>query len=187
MNPVTHFLAGWAVGLPVDLSRRDRGVVVLASISPDIDALPIVIDLVQGRQRDSLELWSRFHHSAHNLAFAVAVSVACMAVAERRYATAATAFVALQLHYACDIVGSRGPDGYQWPIPYLAPFSDAWQLTVPWQWALNAWPNVLFTIILMGIMFHSAWARGFSPVGLFSLRADQALIDTLRVRFGTPR
>jgi len=27
------------------------------------------------------------------------------------------------------MLGSRGPDGYQWPIPYLSPFSSAVQLS----------------------------------------------------------
>ena len=187
MNPITHFLAGWAVGLPVDLSRRDRGLVVLASISPDVDALPILLDFAQGRRGDSLELWSRFHHSAHNIAFAAVVGLVCLALAKRRRATAALAVIAVHLHYACDIAGSRGPDGYHWPIPYLAPFSDAWQLAVPWQWALNAWPNVLITSALLALMLHTAWERGFSPAGLISTRADQALTTTLRRRFGVPR
>lgn len=187
MNPVTHFFAGWAVGLPVDLCRRDRGLVVLASISPDVDALPIFLDLAQGRNSYSLELWSRFHHSAHNIVFAVSFSLLCLLAAKRRYATAALAFVAIHVHYICDIVGSRGPDGYQWPIPYLSPFSDSWQLAVPWQWALNSWPNVAFTAVLLALTLYSAWARGFSPAGLFSSRADQAFVAMLRNRFGVPR
>lgn len=187
MNPVTHFLAGWAVGLPVDLSRRDRGLVVLASLAPDVDGLPIFIDLAQGRNTYSLELWSRFHHSAHNVLFAATFSLACLLAARRRYATAALAFAAIHVHYICDIVGSRGPDGYQWPIPYLAPFSDSWQLAVTWQWAFNAWPDLFITSVLLAITLYAAWARGFSPAALFSLRADQAFVVTLRSRFGTPR
>jgi hypothetical protein len=50
-----------------------------------------------------------------------------------------------------DLVGSRGPAGYQWPIPYLLPFSNSWHWTWKGQWALNAWPNILITIIAVSI------------------------------------
>ena len=172
--------------MPVDLGRMDRALVVLASISPDIDGLPVLLDFVRGNSADSLELWSRFHHAAHNITFAIVVSLACLFAAKRRFGTAVLAFLVIHLHYICDIIGSRGPDGYQWPIPYLMPFSNSWQLTVPWQWALNAWPNVLISAALLSITIYSAWARGYSPAGLFSLRADQAFIATLQNRFGVP-
>jgi membrane-bound metal-dependent hydrolase YbcI (DUF457 family) len=186
MNPITHFLAGWAVGLPAALSRRDRGLIVLASISPDLDAAPALIDLAKGRSLQDLELGSRFHHSAHTLVFAAAFSLACLLIARRRFVTAALAFAAINLHYLCDIAGSRGPDGYHWPIPYLMPFSPSWQLSVPWQWGLNAWPNVLITAALLALTIYFAWRRGCSPAGLLSTRADQVFTDTLRNRFGMP-
>ena len=143
MNPVTHFFVGWVAGLPADLPRRDRALLVAASVSPDIDGLPVLLDFVRHHSSDSMEFWSNFHHSLHNIVFAVAVSLACMALAKRRYITAGLAFIVVNLHYLCDMAGSRGPDGYQWPIPYLMPFSNKWQLAVPCQWELNAWPNVL--------------------------------------------
>jgi hypothetical protein len=187
MNPVTHFLVGWSAGLPVaNLTRRDRALIVLASVSPDADALPALLDLAQGHSLDSLELGSRFHHSAHNLAFAVAIGLACLVLARRRIVAASLAFVAVNLHYACDIISSRGPDGYHWPIPYLMPFSASWQLAVPWQWQLNAWPNVVITAALIMLTIYMAWVRGYSPAGLFSPRADQAFVAALRERFGIP-
>jgi inner membrane protein len=188
MSPVTHFLAGWAIGLPVQRARRDRALVVLASVAPDVDGLPVLIDFVQGRHSGSLELWSRFHHAAaHNLTFAVGFALICLLITRRRLVTAMLALLAIHLHFLCDILGSRGPDGGQWPIPYLMPFSHAWQLSVGWQWGLNAWPNFAITAVLLGLTLYAAWARGYSPVGLFSTRADQAIVATLRRRFGSPR
>lgn len=187
MNPVTHFLAGWVIGSDPSLSNHDRALVIIASVSPDVDALPILIDFAKGRSTDSLELWSRFHHSLHNVTFAVAFALVCLMITNRRYMTATLAFFAINLHYFCDIIGSRGPDGYQWPIPYLMPFSDSWQLTVPWQWPLNAWPNVLITAMLIMFTLYVAWSRGYSPVGMISARGDQVFVATLRQRFGFPR
>jgi inner membrane protein len=188
MSPVTHFLAGWVIGLPVGLTRRDRALVVLASLAPDVDGLPVLIDFARGRHAGSLELWGRFHHAAaHKVTYAVVLALVCLLIARRRYVTAGLAFFAVNLHFLCDIIGSRGLDGYQWPIAYLMPFSQKWQLDVPWQWGLNAWPNIAITVALLGFTLYAAWVRGYSPVGMFSTRADRAVVTTLRRRFGTPR
>ncbi len=188
MNPITHALTGWALALAPDLERRDRGLLVLASVAPDLDALGAVGDLVQGRPLDSFELYAAWHHViGHNLLFAVAASVACLLAARRKLLVGAFALAAVHLHLLADVVGSRGPDGSQWEVPYLLPSSDAWQLAVSWQWALNAWPNVMLTLALLAVALYAAWARGDSPVELFSQRANCAVVATLRRRFGAPR
>ncbi|HYI13070.1 MAG TPA: hypothetical protein VEK57_28750 [Thermoanaerobaculia bacterium] len=102
----------------------------------------------------------------------------------RRWLTAGVAFVAVHLHLLGDLVGSRGPDEYQWPIPYLYPFSAEPQLTWAGQWHLNAWPNIAFTAALIVATTALAWARGYSVVSLMSSRGDRAFVDVLRQRFG---
>jgi hypothetical protein len=96
--------------------------------------------------------------------------------------TAALAFLSFHLHLLGDLVGARGPDGYQWPIPYLLPFSRAWEWTWEGQWALNAWPNFALTIALLLATFFLAWKRGFSPLEILSARTDQGFVRTLRAR-----
>ena len=81
------------------------------------------------------------------------------------------------------MLGSRGPEGYPWPVPYLAPFSSALQLTWRGEWGLNAWPNVALTVLLLLITFWLAWRRGFSPLEMISVRADVTLVRALRERF----
>jgi inner membrane protein len=81
------------------------------------------------------------------------------------------------------VVGSRGPEGYQWPIPYLAPFSSSLQLVWRGQWGLNAWQNILITIVLLMITLWLAWRRGFSPLETVSAKADSALVAALRQRY----
>jgi hypothetical protein len=94
--------------------------------------------------------------------------------------------LSFHLHLFGDLVGSRGPDGYQWPIPYLEPFSGAWQLAWSHQWGLKAWPNVTLTIGLLALTLYWSWRRGRSPVEILSTRADASLARTLRARFGEP-
>jgi inner membrane protein len=88
-----------------------------------------------------------------------------------------------KLHAFSGAPGARGPDGYQWPIPYLTPFSQVAQIAWSGQWALNAWPNFAITIGLLALAFYLAWRRGFSPLEMVSRRADQVFVETLRARF----
>jgi hypothetical protein len=94
--------------------------------------------------------------------------------------------LSFHLHLLGDLVGSKGPDGYQWPIPYLLPFSDAWQWIWAGQWQLNAWPNFVFTAMTVSLSFYLAWKHGVSPLEMISTKANDAVVDTLRIRFGRP-
>ena len=185
MNPITHALAGWCLAEAVPgLAKRDRAIVVAASLAPDLDGFGLLPELLTRHSSDPLFWWTDYHHAlAHNLLFAI-VATAVAAMLSRR--AALLAFAAVHLHLVCDLAGSRGPDGYQWPIPYLAPFSD---LAISWdgQWALNAWPNIAITAALLAATFVLAWLRGYSPVGLLSERADAAFVDALRQRVQTDR
>lgn len=80
-------------------------------------------------------------------------------------------------------MGSRGPDGFGWPIPYLFPFSGRWTWTWSGQWELNAWPNLVLTAALISVTLGIAIRRGFSPVEIFSAAADRAVVRALRKRF----
>ena len=97
--------------------------------------------------------------------------------------TALLVFLSFHLHLLCDLIGARGPDGDQWPIPYLKPFSSSIQLTWHGQWALNAWQNFAITGIFLLATFWIAWKYARSPLELVSQPANRALIQTLRQRF----
>jgi hypothetical protein len=68
-------------------------------------------------------------------------------------------------------------DGFGLPVEFLTEYSGKGQ------WALNAWPNIAITIALLAVVFVLAWKRGYSPVELFSRRADEKFVATLRRRF----
>jgi len=97
--------------------------------------------------------------------------------------TALLVFISFHLHLLCDLIGARGPDGDQWPIPYLKPFSNSVQLAWHGQWALNAWQNFAITGLFLVATFWTAWKYGSSPLELISDSANQALTRTLRQRF----
>jgi len=45
MSPITHFLTGWVVANSAQLNRRDRILVTLAGIVPDLDGIGIVAEI----------------------------------------------------------------------------------------------------------------------------------------------
>jgi len=183
MSPVTHFLTGWVFATCFDLKPRDRALVTLACVAPDIDGLGIIPELLTRNSAHPLLWFSLYHHSLHNLAFALVIAAIVFAGAAQKWKTGLLALLSFHLHLFEDVLGSRGPDGYQWPIPYLSPFSSALQLVWRGQWGLNAWPNVLITAVLLLITLWLAWQKGFSPLEMVSARADSALVDALRRRY----
>jgi membrane-bound metal-dependent hydrolase YbcI (DUF457 family) len=183
MSPITHFLTGWMVANLAKLARKDRAIVTLACVVPDVDGLGIIPELLTRNSSHPLLWFTLYHHSLHTLAFALAVALVSFVLARQRWRTAWLALLSFHLHPLEDMAGSRGPDGYQWPIPYLAPFSSSLQLAWRGQWGLNSWPNVALTGVLLAITLWLAWRRGFSPLEMISTRADAALITALRQRF----
>jgi inner membrane protein len=206
MSPVTHFFTGWllASASPA-LTKREKILVVTAAVVPDIDGFGLVPELLTRNSAHPLLWFSLYHHSLHNLAFALFCTVVAFFIASRPNATnhnhpastqpssthasstqpwltAGLVFISFHLHLLCDLLGARGPDGYQWPIPYLKPFSNALEFSWHGQWALNGWQNFLFTGLLLVTTFWLAWKNGSSPVELFSPSANQAFIHTLRQR-----
>jgi len=206
MSPVTHFFAGWMLasvfpaGSPTTLTRREKALVVAAAVAPDLDGLGIIPELLTRNTSHPLLWFSQYHHSLHTLAFAIVCAFAACIIAGpmvgftfgpviqgRRlpthpWLTAFLVFISFHLHLLCDLVGARGPDGDQWPIPYLKPFSNALQLTWHGQWALNAWQNFLITGLLLLATFWIAVKYGSSPVELASKSANESLVSALRRR-----
>jgi hypothetical protein len=187
MSPVTHFLLGWVAANSANLNRRERAAVAIAGVIPDIDGLGLVAEIATRNSARPLMWWSEYHHVlGHNIGFCLLITAVAFALATKRWLTAALVCLSFHLHLVCDLIGARGPDGDQWPIPYLSPFSSAWQWTWSGQWALNAWPNLLITAVALGITLHLARKRGYSPLEMVSSRADKVVVETLRRRFPLP-
>jgi len=176
---------GWAVANSApSLSKQERAFVTWASVIPDIDGLGIVAEWTTRHSDHTLNWWSQYHHIlAHNIGFALLVSLGEAVFARQKLKTAILTLVSFHLHLLGDLAGARGPDGEQWAIPYLLPFSDRWQLTWSGQWPLNGWPNFVITAALIVITFYFARRRGFSPLEMFSTKLDATLVRAVRTRF----
>ncbi len=213
MSPVTHFFAGWLLasvspmGRPSTLTRREKALVVAAAVAPDLDGIGIIPELLTRNTSHPLLWFSEYHHSLHTLAFALLCTLAAYIIAgpmvgftfgpviqgrcppanppTSRMLTASLVFISFHLHLLCDLIGARGPDGDQWPIPYLKPFSNAVQLNWHGQWALNAWQNFAITGLLLLATFWIALKYGSSPLELVSKSANDSFVLTLRRRISS--
>jgi membrane-bound metal-dependent hydrolase YbcI (DUF457 family) len=185
MSPITHFLVGWTVANAApSLTKRERALVTWAGVVPDIDGLGIIAEKLTQHSSHPLYWWSNYHHTVgHNLGFALVVAAIAAIFARQKTKTALLVLLSFHLHLLGDVVGARGPDGSQWPIPWLLPFSNQVQLAWSGQWALNAWPNFVITAVLIGTAIVLARRRGFSPLEMFSAKADAIFVHALRTRF----
>lgn len=171
----------------VELKRRERAMITIAGVIPDIDGLGLVAELATRNSSHPLTWWTEYHHVlGHNIGFCLLVTMAAFAFATKLWLTAGLVFLSFHLHLLGDLVGARGPDGDQWPIPYLLPFSRVWELTWNGQWALNGWPNVLITALALAATIWLAWKRGYSPLEMFSARANAVFVGALRGRVRLP-
>lgn len=186
LSPITHFLAGWAVANTAKLNRRDRLLVTLAGVLPDVDGLGVLADLIGKDPADPFPFYQKFHHVfGHNIFFALLLAAGAALAGTRKVLVPLLVLGSVHLHFLGDIIGSRGPGDDFWPVPYLWPFAP---LDLFWsrQWPLNGWQNFAITGTLMAFTLSWAWKRGRSPVEMLSENADRGFVAALRSRFGEP-
>ena len=184
MNPITHVLVSWVVADSAGLNKRERAAVTVSGIIPDIDSFGIVAEQLTKHSENPLLWWSNYHHIlGHNIGFGIVVAIGVFLLAQQKWKTMGLALFVFHLHLLCDIVGARGPGGYQWPIPYLLPFSNSWEIVWQYQWAINAWPNFVITLLALVTTFCYAIKKGYSILDLVSSRLDRIFVQSLHNRF----
>src|SRR5688500_16035077 len=110
MNPIVHGELGWLLGVKLK-ERRDRVLVTIAGVAPDLDGLSILA---------GTEAYGEYHHLlTHGYPAAIAFTVIGAALAKNKLAVAPLVLAAFHLHLLCDLAGS-GPG---WPISYFWPTS----------------------------------------------------------------
>jgi hypothetical protein len=177
LHPPTHALLSWILAeVRPDLARRDRALILAAGLVPDLDGLAIL---------SGAEAYGRWHHTLlHNAPAALATALVAGALAARGACIAVfgLALAAFHLHLLCDLVGSAGPGGSLWSIPYLVPL-DPRPFYFRGQWELASWQNVVITVAALLASIHLGVRRGRTLVEALSTRADAAVVDVLRRRW----
>jgi len=185
VHVVTHLLIGWTLAEHTTKSPRDRALITWASVVPDLDGLGLIVDVMAPWFDWTVQWYDRYHHVlGHGLPAALLCTGIFVCFARDRLATACLVFVSFHLHLLGDLLGSRGgSETAIWAVHYLSPLSEA--MTVSWtgQWPLTSWQNTTLTVLLMVYALALAVRRGYSPVGLFSARADAVFVETVRSRW----
>ncbi|MFO0597307.1 MAG: hypothetical protein U0228_18480 [Myxococcaceae bacterium] len=169
MNPIVHAELSWLGGSRLD-DRRDRLLVTLAGVLPDLDGLT----LLAGE-----EAYGRWHHLVtHGALSSLLICGVLAAFGKRRAVVFGLGLAMFHLHLLCDLAGS-GPG---WPIFYLWPFSRA-ELMWSGQWDLASWQNSLVGLGATLAVLWCAVPLGRTAVELFSLKTDAKVVAALRARF----
>ncbi len=170
MNPLVHAELSWLLAHRLE-NRRQRALVTLAGVLPDLDGLT----LLAGE-----DAYGRWHHVLTHSGFSAVLICGGLALLarERRARVFGFSVLAFHLHLVCDLLGS-GPG---WPISYLQPFSPV-ELMWQGQWNLASWQNSLIGLAATLGALACALTVSRTPVELFSLRADTAVVNTLKKRF----
>ncbi|MBI1915444.1 MAG: metal-dependent hydrolase [Planctomycetes bacterium] len=187
MAPGTHALIGWWTANVVPLTRRDRLLVFLGGVLPDLDGLGLLF---------SDEAYLTYHHVLFHNVFACLGWTVLVALATKdRLRCVVLCVLNWHLHLACDYFGSRGPwDTQPWVLPYFYPLigrqeggkfvGPPWYWN-PWQWPLDSWPNLLVTLggfagwLYIAVRLNRTWFE------FVSLRMDAEFCRVLQKWFGT--
>ena len=65
MSPISHFSGSWLVAAATTNNVRDRRLVTLAGVLPDLDGLGMVVDVVKSLspgQEMNFYYYQKFHH-----------------------------------------------------------------------------------------------------------------------------
>jgi inner membrane protein len=137
---LTHIGLSWIVASLGRRSVKDRWLITLAGVLPDLDGAGILW---------SADAYTAVHRAAgHGLAFALLWAGLTLYRADQPGRTAGLAMLAFHAHLLLDLVGTGGL-----PIRYFWPFSDlGW--TYAGRWTLASWPNaVVMGLTLIGVLW----------------------------------
>ena len=171
MTPGAHLLISWLSSVNFVEDSRERRIITYAGISPDLDGLGLIVDRFLG----NTTYYEDFHHYVGHCGIAaIIISIAAAGFAKmQKLKVFLLSLTVFHLHILCDVIGSKGSDGYQWPIYYLYPFDKSFGIIWQGQWELNAWQNSVIVVILLVTCFYVAQRRHYSFFEVFGSRFDE--------------
>ncbi len=191
MQGPSHLIISWFAAKAAGLeSPRDRRIVALSGLAPDVDVLAYLGGIVYfGFDKDLAfeHVWEVVHHRyTHGLGFVLLTGIVAFLVASRgtrpgepayrqAVSVAVLSMIASMVHVFCDVVGG----GPTWPVYPLWPLSDfGWAAS--WSWTLADWPNtVILFSCLIGMMLY-AKASGCSPMESINYSLDRWFVTIIQ-------
>lgn len=165
MNPLVHAELSWLASQRL-ADRRDRLLVTVAGVIPDLDGLTLL---------GGVDFYGQWHHVLTHGALSALVLCALLTLfARKKLAVFLLALGAFHLHLLCDLLGS-GPG---WPLDYLWPFS---RVETYWsgQWDLASWQNTVIGLVTTLAVLACAVPLGRTIVELFSVKYDAEVVKVV--------
>ena len=191
MQGPSHLIISWFAAEAAGLkSPRERRIVALSGLAPDIDVLAYLGGIVYfgfDKELAFEHVWQVVHHRyTHGLGFVLLTGVIVFIVAShgnrpeklvfrRAAGIAVLSMIASKVHVFCDVVGG----GSTWPVYPLWPVSDfGW--AVSWSWTLADWPNtVILFSCLVGMMLYAKMS-GYSPMECINYNLDRWFVTIIQ-------
>jgi inner membrane protein len=185
VSPLTHLLGSWLIASVTTDNSRDRKLVTIAGILPDVDGFGMLADIaiatVSGKEI-SFQYYQKYHHLLlHGWLGAILVVAVLVCFARDRFRVALLCLLTFHLHLLCDLLGSRGPSpGDLWPICYGEPFFRHPIWFWKGQWQLDGWQNKCVSFVVFLLSLWLAAKRGYSVMELAGRRVDAAFVGVLQ-------
>ena len=178
-----HFIISWVVANTAALERRARVGITLSGILPDLDGLGYIVDKVNLQFDVESSYFADYHHLyGHNIFAGLIIATLASCFCQRKAVVFGLSLLAFHLHLLCDLVGSMGPDGYQWPVYYLYPLLPDFQLTWSGQWELSSWKNSAIGVSFFVLAVGLARYRQVTFFEFFSEKAERVVAEVARQR-----
>lgn len=168
MSPITHALTGWVVAQPMK-SKKDRLIVTIAAVIPDIDGLTLLA---------GVESYQKYHHTfGHNIFVGLLISSLCLVLTKEKIKLSFLTFIAFHTHLICDLLGS----GVDWGIYYFWPLSHMEFTSLPpFQWELDSWQNFTVTFLLIIASINIGVKQGRTIFEVFSTQLNETVVSVFR-------
>lgn len=101
MSPVVHLMGSWLIGSVATKNPRDRQLVAMAGVIPDLDGFGMIVDVARSVVTDqpmTFQLYSRYHHIlCHGWPAAIVLCGLLMYFARERWRTFALCLLTFHL------------------------------------------------------------------------------------------
>ncbi|TQF70340.1 metal-dependent hydrolase [Pseudoalteromonas luteoviolacea] len=182
MSPSAHVLFSWLASAELIKHRRERILVTLSGALPDLDGIGLIVDVITNKTNFYL---TYHHYLGHSIFACLTFATFLTALAKRqKQRVFLLCLIVFHFHILFDVIGSKGPDGYQWPIYYLYPLDSSLSITWSGQWELNAWQNYMFMAILLVFSTHYAISKKITVLEVFSKNLNSELFKMWQKYFG---